>query len=411
LAKAYFQEKPLQSKCSKSILYVWQSQFPWEVRAEKICRALAENGHRVTLFCRASGTQKTPRFSNSTAPELPQHQGFSIWPWQHPVSLPLPGNPFWTQALITAATEVKADLIVARDILVAPMALKAARKLKIPFVIDMAEHYPAALRGWKKYNQSPLSRWMIHDLKLADRIESKVAKFADGIITVCLEQNERLEKLGVRKDRLQTVHNTPELSSFSEVRKGSSDPVRVIAHHGHMTPERGLTNLLQAFHLIKSDHPNLQLHLAGAGESANDIQAQVRALKSENQVHITGAYGFHELPHLISGMDVGILPYPGNDLINHTLSNKIFDYMACDKPVLVSDTKPMRRLIDETGAGFVLNCETPELMAQGLNRFLKMDPAPFSQAGLRAASETYNWQKDCANLVNFLDLIFSLRTK
>src|SRR5919205_2574680 len=35
-----------------SVVYVWQSDYPWDVRTEKTCRALADAGVRVHLAAR-----------------------------------------------------------------------------------------------------------------------------------------------------------------------------------------------------------------------------------------------------------------------------------------------------------------------------------------------------------------------
>jgi hypothetical protein len=31
------------------VLYLWDADYPWDVRTEKICSALTEAGHEVTL--------------------------------------------------------------------------------------------------------------------------------------------------------------------------------------------------------------------------------------------------------------------------------------------------------------------------------------------------------------------------
>src|SRR5262245_6224463 len=34
------------------VTYVWDAEYPWDVRVEKICRALVESGHEVHVLAR-----------------------------------------------------------------------------------------------------------------------------------------------------------------------------------------------------------------------------------------------------------------------------------------------------------------------------------------------------------------------
>ena len=127
-----------------------------------------------------------------------------------------------TSAHISIIQEFKPSLIMCREMI--PMqACSKASKGNIPILLDMAEHYPAAMREWKKYNQHVFSRLAVHQLRIPDKIEAHAVRNAQAIITVCKEQNERLHaEYNVRHDAMFIVHNTPDEHSISGIRKGSS---------------------------------------------------------------------------------------------------------------------------------------------------------------------------------------------
>ena len=52
-------------------------------------------------------------------------------------------------------------------------------------LIDMAEHYPATMRTWKKYQGNALARFLVFWAKVPDLVERRSVGLADGIITVC----------------------------------------------------------------------------------------------------------------------------------------------------------------------------------------------------------------------------------
>jgi glycosyltransferase involved in cell wall biosynthesis len=378
-----------------SILYVWQSVYPWDIRVEKICRSLAENGHQVTLLARE---RKEPM------PPLP----FEVVEIPSRWNAPIPWSPIWTKAIRNLIQEKKCDLVVSRDLWTTPSAIQASRSEGIPCLIDMAEHYPAAMRGWKKYNENFLKHFAVHQLQGPDRLEKWSVLNADGVFTVCEEQSQRLIQLGAKPSQLTVVSNTPDLSFYKESFPPSKKMLR-IGHHGFMTPERGLDVLIQAFGIIKKHKPELTLVLAGTGESSDDI----RKLAQLHQVNleISGRYRIEDLPKMISEVDVGILPYQLSEFLDHTIANKLFDYMACCRPVLTSETRPFKRVLAETKAGWTVDVRSAENLAKDI---LKISDFPLEETGLRgrkAVEDKYNWKQDETILLRFVESFSKRRVK
>jgi glycosyltransferase involved in cell wall biosynthesis len=378
-----------------SILYVWQSHYPWDIRVEKICNALAEAGHHVTLLTR----RRVDNFSSSS---------FKIVEINNKLNQPLPFSPIWKNKIQEIIRNEKIDLVISRDFWVTPSAIQASRTEKIPCIIDMAEHYPAAMRGWKKYNSNPISRWLLHSAELPDRLEKWNVLNSDGVITVCDEQSQRLQKMGVNQNDLAVVGNTPDLNLFS---KPFSVPKKIvkIGHHGFITPERGLDVLIKAFSIIKSKNPDIKLVLAGTGESSMEIQDLIEKTKINCEVH--GRYQFQDLPRLISEVDAGILPYQLTEFLDHTLANKLFDYMACSRPVFVSATNPFMRIISETNAGWIVDVTSPENLARDILNACQNYVPLMAERGRKAIVEKYNWNVDKINLSHFTDSILNRKGK
>ena len=60
-----------------------------------------------------------------------------------------------------------------------------------------------------------------------------------------------------------------------------------------------------------------------------------------------------EVPEYIANADVGIVPHHKCSHWDNTIPNKLFDYMAAGKPVIVSNVIPMARIVNETECGKV----------------------------------------------------------
>jgi len=258
------------------------------------------------------------------------------------------------------------------------------------------------MRALEKY-QWGMMRYLVFHRQLPDRVERRAVACAAGIITVCEEQSARLHAtFGYPLNWIAVVHNTPGKAVFDTVRKGPSTPPRVFAYHGHMTAQRGLDRLIRGFAQVGRRHPAVRLDLAGDGDARPSLVRLAEQCGVREQVRFIGKYRFEELTDLYSQTDVGLVTYPVDESIDHTIGNKIFDYFACGKPVIVSPAVPLRRVVEETGAGLVLRDSTPDAIAEGLGRAMSIDLEPLAERGLAAARAKYNWENDKAVMLDFL---------
>jgi len=384
------------------ILYVWQAAYPWDVRAEKICQELRVRGCDVTLLARWKPGQAAEEMLEGirivrTGHGLP-----------HAASLPIPINPVWRRAIRELVQTWNPDVVIAREILLAEPAARACRRRGIPMIIDMAEHYPATMRTWDKYRDGWIPRLLVFHARVPDLVERRSVSRADGVISVCDEQNDRLHRqFGYPRNRMAVVHNTLESNTFDKVRKGCTVPPRVFAHHGYITSQRGLGNLVRGFALAARQEPEIELVLAGSGDTSK-LSEMARDLRVADRIKLTGPYSHAELVDLYSQADVGMLAYPIDDSWSHTLPNKLFDYLACGKPVIVSPIPSFRRVVEDAKAGVVLAGQSPQDIADGILRMCRVDPEPMVQGGQAAARSRYNWESDAQELIEFLARYISI---
>jgi glycosyltransferase involved in cell wall biosynthesis len=389
------------------IVYIWQKDFPWDVRTEKICLALRDGGHEVTMLVRwSAGSPSESLWKDIRIVRVGVGMPSAL-------SLPVSGNPLWHRALQCLVDEWQPDMLMPREIMLAEAASRCARRRGIPVVIDMAEHYPAAMRGWKKYNASLLSRWAVQTARIPDIVERRAVERASGIITVCEENSERLSKqYGYNAAQMAVVHNTPDTSVFHNVRKGLQHPtLRHFGFHGYIAPERNVEVLVRAFAIAAREHPDLALTIAGDGESMPEVRRAVSETQMHERIRLLGAYKYNELERLYGEIDVGIVVYRNDEFSNFTIPNKLFDYLACGKPVIVSNAAPLKRIVETTKTGLVSQCDTPEPLAQTLLSMAAMPKADSDEAscnGILASERLYNWSVDTQTLLAFVETMLAL---
>lgn len=379
------------------ILYVQHIKLPDEVRAEKICRSLVRAGHHVIALTRWSPDMA----------EREEYQGYTVIRagFRQPSAYftALPFNIFWRNAISRTAAEFRPDCIIVREMLIADAAAAVARKRGIPFLVDMAENYPAAMRGWKKYQNSFAGRLVTNTLRIPDAVEKMSVMSADGVIVVCQEQVERLNKqYGLPKEQTAVVHNTPEYADYANMTNDFSGEI-VFGHHGYCTAQRNMDVFIRGFALALKERNDMRVEILGGGESLPEVKRAVKEEKIENFCEFSvGEYRLSDLPKLVERSTIGIVPYVVDEFVNNTIFNKVFDYMAAGRPLFASKATTLARIIEETKAGISWDCTKPESVAEGIRHLLKSDMRTMSENGKRWAREKYNWAIDEAVLCDFV---------
>ncbi len=384
----------------KKVLHIWQAAYPWEVRIGKINRSLMAAGSEVMVLARNKGDELEQEVVNG---ELILRVGSA----NRILSVPVPGSPFWGSAISTAIRDFKADLVIVRDIPLAGLAVKAGRKCGVPVVLDMAEHYPEAMRSWKKYSENFILRKIVHDWKIPDRIEASVMKGIDGVLVVCEEQRERLiAEYGYPHEKICLVLNSADIDKWRSFPKGTKrEKPFCFGYHGILCEDRQLDVVLRGFDLAAEKEKDITLLFAGGGESEQKLREIRETLKHKDRIEFTGRFTPEQLPGLYERTDFGIVSLLVNKFTEHTVANKFFDYACIGKPFIHTDLAPLNRIGDQMNCGVRFKGGSPESVAQAMLEIRRVDYAKMSANGMAAIEREFNWNVDEKRMLNFMTAI------
>ena len=394
---------------SLTVCKVWDAEYPWDVRVEKIARALTGAGHAVHLVARnRRGDPATEHLSEGTVHRL------TPWSWApqwlNAASMfPAFFNPRWIGAITRTARRVPADLILCRDLPLAVPAILAGRQVGIPVVLDLAENYPAMLRSrWEAGRMRPIDA-IVRNPGLARLVERWVLPRVDHVLVVIEEAGSRLVAHGLAPERLTVVSNTPSLERLARSRRRAiapDAPLHVV-YLGLMEETRGVRILLDAAALLARRAVPFRLTLYGGGRELPDFRAHARALgltasQADFRGHVPNAEALAALPEA----DVGVIPHFADESWHTTVPNKLFDYMAAGLAVVTSDARPAARIIRETGAGLVYRHPDVAELARAITALVDPDVRfACAQHGRAAVRETYHWERDAERLLDALQRV------
>lgn len=387
------------------ILFVWDADYPWDVRVEKICDSLIAEGHEIHMVCR--NVRKKPLeedYQGIHLHRLPYLSG-PLARFTCAFTFPAFFNPIWFSRMEQVMEEHGCDAVMVRDLPMAPAALAVARRHRVPCLFDMAECYPEMLRSAMRIESVTLKRLLFRNPWVAEGLERIVVGSCDHVFVMVEESRERLIKKGVASERIHVISNTPVLNRFETfaTKRGDEKPLTLI-YQGLLNPARGLQTVIEAVAIYSQKNPNFLFRIAGQGRSEKHLKALVQEHGLELHVEFLGWVDNRELPDLIGAADIGIVPHYRTTHSDHTIPNKLFDYMAAGKPVIVSDAKPLKRVVEQCNAGLVYPDRDPVALADVLTRL--SDPVlrqDLGKSGRRAVETEYNWEVDRKRLVQVVN--------
>ena len=232
------------------VSHVWGAEYPWDVRVEKVSRHLVANGHQVHILARnRSGGAELEVLAEGT---VHRHPWRPVWGATLNALTQFPAffNPVWIGLMDRTVRVTRAEVLICRDLPLAPTAIHVARRHGIPMLFDMAEDYPAMIGELWRSGHPRMLDTVVRNPWLARSVERWVLPRADHILVVVEESRQRLISLGVDPSRVSVVSNTPPLMQLGyrpvlrPIERGESLDV---AYLGQIdAPMRGLRVLVDA---------------------------------------------------------------------------------------------------------------------------------------------------------------------
>jgi len=397
-----------QENISKKIAVIWQADYPWDIRIEKQVKTFSAQDFETHIICR--NTSNKPVYENNGKLHIYRFKNFFKYHrLLNLLSFPLYINPLWHLHIENAVKKIKPDIIMVRDIPLAPIALKIGKKCNIPVIADIAEHYPAMIKELPdRYGKNPISRFLLYRLKWFDFIEKKTVQSSDFVLVVTKEQKERfIDSYGANPDKVAVVSNTPDIKpkELTPKEKKSDETVKII-YTGKLEAEfRGIEIILEA--AAKLAEAPVEFIIAGYGDSQKMLEQKAKDLNLNN-VRFLGLIEHSSLYDLLRQADIGIVPHLKSDLTDYTLPNKLFDYMACALHVISSNIEPVKRIIEEENCGRVYDSGNAESLKNLVLDVIK-DKNCLEQKGnngLNAVKSKYSWANESKVIIDVLERVY-----
>ncbi len=169
----------------------------------------------------------------------------------------------------------------------------------------------------------------------------------------------------------------------------------IVLYQGGLSKGRGVDLLLESFK--QRDDDKVVIVFMGYGEIEEDIKI---ASKERNNIFFHPAVAPEIVLEYTSSADIGI-SFIENTCLSYyyCLPNKLFEYAMAGLPVIVSNMKEMRELVEKYDMGIIVEDDKIESMNNAIDKILQSDIKQMKQNARRCAEEN-SWEKQEVKMIN-----------
>lgn len=394
----------------KTSLMILMQGFPPDIRVEKEAEALTESGYDVYIVATHRRGNPTRNHGAKTI-----YIGKPLRSFDKAILSIFKTIPLYEAKIIKRLKEIniKPNIIHVHDLPWAYLGYRVAKKFGVPFIIDFHENYPAAIQIWrqkwfedgtsvKRLFKNVIIKPLFFNLKKWREYEIDMIKQSDAFIVVVDEALERFPDY--LKNKAVIVSNTEDPSEWRYYGYNKSR-IFEISYVGGVEYHRGLHVLIKAVGLLKRDGiDNIRLSIIGPSDKSymkllNEI---IRKWNLEGVITYEKWVEYRDIHSKFKNCSLCAIPHLKNEHTDTTIPHKLFQYMAMGKPVIVSNAKPLKRIVSEANCGVVYESNDPISAAEAI-RSIKGFHKILEKFGINArkAVETkYNWNEDKKRLLD-----------
>lgn len=210
-------------------------------------------------------------------------------------------------------------------------------------------------------------------IRIARWLEGFLYAKADTILVNSPAYRDYLLNKGIPENKVFLVANGVDTAQFDPGARGNHlrqqwgvEDKFVVTYAGALGPANAIEGILKAAGLLRH-HPKFTFILVGAGKD----EARLKQLSRDmglNNVRFVGPLPKSEMPAALAASDVCLATLQNIPMFKTTYPNKVFDYMAAGRPVVLAIGGVIAKVVKNARSGIVVPPEDHRAIAQAVER-------------------------------------------
>ena len=342
---------------------------------QKECKSLAQEGYEVYLI--VNDEKSDEKLDDISIISIRKKRTNRIWrilfaPWD----------------AYKEAKKVRADLYHLHD----PELLLIAKKLKKNSSVLFDSHEFTAEQILEKFYIPPVLRRGL--ATFYKYLERKIISQIDGLVVPCtFEGKDYFE--GCYKE-IAYVNNVPILDNVKPTDIPYIERTREALYIGGITLQRGAKVMIKAAYQAK-----LCLSMGGAFLSS-ELKSELEKMEEYTSIDYLGLLNKEQVQEVLGDSKIGIciIQDSGQYRKLDNLPTKVYEYMAAEMPVIVSDFPYYKKIIEENSAGICVNPVNINAVARAMRYIIEHsdEARRMGLNGKKIVEDKFNWEHEKEHL-------------
>jgi glycosyltransferase involved in cell wall biosynthesis len=283
------------------------------------------------------------------------------------------------------------DVFVSLNDLIASYIL--SKKVKIPMAFDICDDVPKYIKTSTQIPRllKPFGEYIAESIMMRNIKSSKK-------VTFTLESLRKAYNIPVEKSAFIPNGVDTKLFCYRDSQQikdqlGIVEDEFVLGFVGFLGEWVDIELPLFALKKLIEKNFKIKMLIIGSGDKFGYAKNLARKLGISDNVIFTGSVPYSQVPEYISFMDVCSLPFKRCEVSENALPLKLFEYMACEKPVI---STPLSGVKEAVGNKVIYASDVEELVQRIIELYHNNKLIhELGKVGRRFVEQNYSWDKIC----------------
>jgi glycosyltransferase involved in cell wall biosynthesis len=256
---------------------------------------------------------------------------------------------------------------------------RLAARYRVPFVFEIRDLWPQTLIDMGKLKRRSPAAVALRAL------ERHLCNRAAAVVTLLENASDYLEEIGVPREKVFWISNGTSVDEFAATPAPSTGKFTFL-YFGSMGLANGLEAILEGYADASGDRPGSEsrLVLVGDGPQRSALENLSRRLGLGETVEWRQPIPKAEIPDLAATAHCLVLNVLNLDVYRYGISmNKLFDYMAASRPILIASDVP--NPVREADGGISVRGNDAEGIAKAMRAMMAASERTRERWGRNAA--------------------------
>lgn len=285
--------------------------------------------------------------------------------------------------ILAKAIEIDSDIYHFHDPELISVGLKL-KKLGKKVIFDIHENIALQIKG-KEYINYFLRNILSY---VYSKYEKRALKKFDMLV---LAEDSYMEYYSKLSNNVIIILNMPDIEPLKKFQVDNREK-NGLFYIGGISNDRGLDVTIEAIKILKETISDIYMHYIG--NTYDNILDSIDIESIQNNIKFYGPMPLFDGLEFSKEAKIGLSILKPIDNYTKSYSTKVFEYMALGLPVVTSNFKLYKNIVEKYHCGLCVNPLDPKEIAKAIT-YIVTNPNEAKQMGengKRAVRERYNWE-------------------